>query len=390
MNCSLWTEYLQCIGHLKVTQSILACKQVGRQNASKCHFCVEVFGPFHSESKCENRMWSSFPRRCSDSKSSVMSKEKDWDMSFVLLCIKVSILLYPFALLVSGLFSLKDLLPALAALDSKLCLQQLWCGKRMGSRSNNIGQKQFSKTTNPSPNKTREPQKVILATTTGGFRKDWADRKFRARSETCLHMFSQYMGQVDSPPVTLAAYFFCKNLEDPPTPHPTSKTDLGASTASTSAQLKISWNQSSPKPDRNEIESNTLSTLNTKWGTVGNGNMLKSDISHWVQNSFWILFLAQVLEFLLLFFSWYHLPCICNSLELESVILHGICYILAWSLCILHGICYIWPCSPSILHGICYVLALQPLICMVFATFWYFKRSCGFLESFFRVSFRVF
>ena len=79
----------------------------------------------------------------------------------------------PFALfLVSGLFSLKDLLPALAALDSKLCLQQLWYEKNMGSRSNNIGQKEFSKTTNPSPNKTREPQKVILATTTGGFRKD--------------------------------------------------------------------------------------------------------------------------------------------------------------------------------------------------------------------------
>lgn len=38
-------------------------------------------------------MWSNFPRRCSDSKSSVMSKEKDWDMSFVILCIKVSILL---------------------------------------------------------------------------------------------------------------------------------------------------------------------------------------------------------------------------------------------------------------------------------------------------------
>ena len=62
---------------------------------------------------------------------------------------------------------------------------------------------------------------------------------------------------------------------------------------------------------------------------------------------------------------------------LESVILHGICYILAWSLCILHGICYIWPCSPSILHGICHILAFQPLICMVFATFWCFKRSCG-------------
>ena len=52
-----------------------------------------------------------------------------------------------------------------------------------------------------------------------------------------------------------------------------------------------------------------------------------------------------------------------------------------WSLCILHGTCYIWPCSPSILHDICHIMALQLLMCMVFATFWYFKRSCGFLES---------
>ena len=89
----------------------------------------------------------------------------------------------------------------------------------------------------------------------------------------------------------------------------------------------------------------------------------------------------QYVIFLGGFISWYHLPCICNSLELEPVILHGICYILAWSLCILHGICYIWPCSPSILHGICHILAFQPLICMVFATFWCFKRSCGSLEG---------
>ena len=81
------------------------------------------------------------------------------------------------------------------------------------------------------------------------------------------------------------------------------------------------------------------------------------------------------------FLSRDHLPCICNSLELEPVTLHGICYILAWSLCILHGICYIWPCSPSILHGICHILAFQLLICMVLATFWCFKRSCGSLEG---------
>ena len=54
---------------------------------------------------------------------------------------------------------------------------------------------------------------------------------------------------------------------------------------------------------------------------------------------------------------------------------------LARSLCILPGICYIWPCSPSIFHGICHILAFQPLICMVFATVWYFKRSCGSLEG---------
>ena len=102
-----------------------------------------------------------------------------------------------------------------------------------------------------------------------------------------------------------------------------------------------------------------------------------------VQNSFWIFFWLGFWIFFG-FLSWYHLPCICNSLELESVILHGICYILAWLLCILHGICHIWPCS-----RICHVLTLQPLLCKVFATFWYFKRSCGFLESFFRLSFRV-
>ena len=99
-----------------------------------------------------------------------------------------------------------------------------------------------------------------------------------------------------------------------------------------------------------------------------------------VSNNFWIFILPQVLVFFG-FLSRYHFPCICNSVELELVILHGICYILAWSLCILHRICYIWPCLPSILHGISHSLAFQPLICMVFATFCCFKRSCGSLEG---------
>ena len=93
------------------------------------------------------------------------------------------------------------------------------------------------------------------------------------------------------------------------------------------------------------------------------------------------IFVLQVLDFSFGFLSRYHLPCICNSLELEPDILHGICYILAWSLCILHVFFYIWPRLPSILHGICHILAFQPLICMVFDTFWCFKRSCGSLEG---------
>jgi hypothetical protein len=83
---------------------------------------------------------------------------------------------------------------------------------------------------------------------------------------------------------------------------------------------------------------------------------------------FWF-FLASGFGFFLGFLSRYHLPCICNSLELEPVILHGICYILAWALCILRGICYIWQRLCSILHGICHILAFQPLICMAFITF---------------------
>ena len=103
------------------------------------------------------------------------------------------------------------------------------------------------------------------------------------------------------------------------------------------------------------------------------------------------IFLPQVLCFFC-FLSWHHLPCICNSLELEPFISHGVCYILAWSLRILHGICYVWPCSPSILHcmshfgistshlhGICYVLALQRFTWV----------SWGFFGLSFRVSFKV-
>jgi hypothetical protein len=68
----------------------------------------------------------------------------------------------------------------------------------------------------------------------------------------------------------------------------------------------------------------------------------------------------QVLFFFFGFLSRY-LPCIRSSLELEPIILHSICYILAWSLCILHGAC-------------CTVQCWLPF-CMVFLTFWHFNIS---------------
>ena len=62
------------------------------------------------------------------------------------------------------------------------------------------------------------------------------------------------------------------------------------------------------------------------------------------------------------FLGWYHLPSVCNGLELEFVILHGICHIWACSPSILHGMYYMWACSPSILYGICHILACSPSI----------------------------
>ena len=84
-------------------------------------------------------------------------------------------------------------------------------------------------------------------------------------------------------------------------------------------------------------------------------------------------FVASGFGFFFGFLSRYHLPCICNSLELEPVILHGICYI--------------WPCSPSILHGIFHILAFQPLICMVFATFVASNVHVGLLRVLYHLGF---
>ena len=74
------------------------------------------------------------------------------------------------------------------------------------------------------------------------------------------------------------------------------------------------------------------------------------------------IFFGQVWEFFFGFLGWYHLPSVCNGLELEFVILHGICHIWACSPSILHGIYYMWACSPSILYGICRILACSPSI----------------------------
>ena len=93
------------------------------------------------------------------------------------------------------------------------------------------------------------------------------------------------------------------------------------------------------------------------------------------------------------FLSRYHFPCICNSLELEPVILHGICYILTWSLCIFawyllhlamfafHFAWYLsyFCISTSHLRGICHILVLQTFMWV----------SWGFFRLSFRVSFKV-
>ena len=91
---------------------------------------------------------------------------------------------------------------------------------------------------------------------------------------------------------------------------------------------------------------------------------------------FGLFFLPQVLFFF--FFASFPgtichvLPCICNSLELEPVILHGICYFdmvtLHFAWCLLHlamfAFHFAWylshfGMSTSHLHGICYILVLQ-------------------------------
>ena len=71
--------------------------------------------------------------------------------------------------------------------------------------------------------------------------------------------------------------------------------------------------------------------------------------------------------------SRYHLPCICNSLELEPVILHGICYILAWSL------------EGSLGFHVGFHIRFH----LGFHLGFYLRLHLGFLWSFFRVLFRV-
>ena len=73
-------------------------------------------------------------------------------------------------------------------------------------------------------------------------------------------------------------------------------------------------------------------------------------------------FFGAGLGFFFGFLGWYHLPSVCNGLELEFVIFHGICHIWACSPSILYGICHILACSPSILHGISYMWACSPSI----------------------------
>ena len=86
-------------------------------------------------------------------------------------------------------------------------------------------------------------------------------------------------------------------------------------------------------------------------------------------------------------------------MELQPVIVHGICYMFACSPSILHGICYtyVWHFK----HGICYMLVVQTFMRVSLGMFrvgypygfsrdsFRFRVSLGFLQGFFRVSFAV-
>ena len=99
-----------------------------------------------------------------------------------------------------------------------------------------------------------------------------------------------------------------------------------------------------------------------------------------VWNSFVFCLRPQVLDFFLLFFP---VPFALYLQQFGTRTCRFAWYLLHFGMVTLHFAWYllIWQCLPSILHGICYILAFQPLICMVFAAFWCFKRSCGSLEG---------
>ena len=113
---------------------------------------------------------------------------------------------------------------------------------------------------------------------------------------------------------------------------------------------QLLWDDHISEKSRKCLVSNFVEMFRMEFNQSNNGQSSKplsvwpsKNLGSWPTNKGCIW---QLFELFFGFLSWYHLPCICNSnsLELESVILHGICYFFA--------------CSPSILHGICYMCAM--------------------------------
>ena len=144
------------------------------------------------------------------------------------------------------------------------------------------------------------------------------------------------------------------------------------------------WQKSPIRPSMTTESGATMHEANDPWQSLqasGPGKGLPQDCLIFSMCILYIYIYGWriVFGFLLIrfgvffwFLSWYHVPCICNRLELEPVILHGIGYMVA--------------CSPSILHGICYMFGTST---SRFAWYLLHVGTSNVHVGFFRVSFWV-
>ena len=93
-------------------------------------------------------------------------------------------------------------------------------------------------------------------------------------------------------------------------------------------------------------------------------------------NSFWYFFCLRFWIFLCLSFL---VPFALYLQQFGTRTCHFAWYLLHFGMVTLHFAWYLL--HLAMFAGSCHILAFQLLICMLFATFWYFKGSCGSLEG---------